>query len=344
MVFHELRGARLAEVPEILKTFQLRTVLVTGAEGFVGRGLTATIVRAGFAVRRAVRSTEAAEGAPAIVTGDIAKFRDWHEITREVDAVVHLAARAHITSAALSGDVSMYRPTNVDATMRLAEAALARGVRRFVFVSSIGVHGNSLSSQPFTEASPPAPIEPYAISKLEAERGLRELLGRSATELVVVRPTLTYGPGVKGNLLRLMRLVASGLPIPLGAFNAPKSFVGLKNLCALLVACIDHPRAAGETFLAAEPKLQSTASMLEMIASFMPSRGRIWRWPVPLVRLASACLGKGGEIAKLAQPLYVNPIKSMTVLNWQPAVSFHEGIADMVDCFARTCLGPDGRS
>jgi nucleoside-diphosphate-sugar epimerase len=308
-----------------------RTVLVTGAEGFVGQGLLGALEKRGFEVRGTARTACVARNVRA--TGDMASFDRWHDLVRGVDAVVHLAGRAHIMSRRVAGGVEAYRPVNVDATLRLAKAAVCERVRRFVFVSSIGVHGNASIDGPLTERNAPAPVEPYAISKLEAEQALTSLLAGSELELVIVRPTLVYGPGAKGNFQRLLKLAASGVPMPFGSLRAPKSFIGRDNLCDLLITCVEHPAAAGQVFLAAEPERQSTARMYEAIARHMPQAGRIWRCPPRLLRLIAAGVGKRPMIDKLSLPLEADPSKSIELLGWRPVRSFESGIAESADWF-----------
>jgi len=195
------------------------------------------------------------------------------------------------------------------------------------------VNGNQTHGAPFTEVMPPAPIDAYAISKWEAELALTRLLAGSGTGLTVVRPPLIYGPGVKGNLLRLMKIVATGLPVPLGSLHAPRNIIGSENLCDLLIACLDHPAAVGEVFLAAEPEPRSTAALLEAIAGRMSLSGRIWRCPLPVLGLAAALAGKRTELAKLSRALEVSPDKAMSVLGWRPVLPFDAGIAATVDWF-----------
>jgi nucleoside-diphosphate-sugar epimerase len=312
----------------------MRTILVTGAEGFLGRGLCARLERE-FRVRRAVRAAPAGAAGDTVVTGDLATFGGWDEVVSGVDTVMHLAGRAHIIARDVPQDLASFTPVNVHATRRLAVAATALGVRRFVFVSSIGVNGNETPAHPFTERDAPAPVEAYAVSKWQAEQELRELFSQRGPELVVVRPPLVYGPGVKGNLWRLLKLISKGWPLPLGALRAPRSFIGRDNLCDLLAACIDHPHAAGELFLAAEPERQSTSSMVEAMAARMPRAGGVWRVPLPLLNAAAALAGRRAELNKLAGSLSVDPGKACDVLGWKPALSFEAGVNQMVDAFVQ---------
>jgi UDP-N-acetyl-alpha-D-quinovosamine dehydrogenase len=311
-------------------------VVVTGADGFVGRRLCLLLERCGHEVRRVVRKQTHSEGPPTIATGDFAHFTDWSEILRGVDAVVHLAARAHVLAkeSRSAGD-GLYQAVNVHATAQLAQAAAKQNVRRFLFVSSIGVNGNETAGRAFTEADAPSPVEPYAVSKWEAEQTLARIHSATRADLVVIRPSLVYGPGVKGNLLRLLRLVALGIPLPFGDLRCPRSFIGVDNLCDLLLSCIVHPRAGGELFLAAEPEFRSVAEFVEAVASGMGYRNQVWRCPPRVLRLVATLLGKGAELTKLQGPLQVDPSKAMTLLNWRPRTTFSDGVAAMVADFAR---------
>jgi nucleoside-diphosphate-sugar epimerase len=312
------------------------TILVTGADGFLGSRLSTVLELRGYAVRRAIRSHGRSPSLGAFVTGDLASFTGWPQLVSGVDTIVHLAARAHVLKRESLAEIAAYRAVNVDATIGLAEAAAGHGVRRFVFVSSIGVNGNETRGRAFTDADVPAPTEPYATSKWEAERALAYRQANSGMELVIVRPPLIYGPGVKGNLLRLLNLLARGLPLPLGALRRPRNFIGRDNLCDFLEACAIHPRAAGEVFLAAEPERRSTAELLNTIATAMGYRNRVWWCPLPLLGLAARAVGKRPELAKLAAALEVDSSKAIRVLGWTPRVRFDEGIAETVAWFMGT--------
>jgi nucleoside-diphosphate-sugar epimerase len=310
-------------------------VVVTGADGFIGTELTASLRAHGHQVRRAVRSPGSDDGDDVHVTGDIAEFGNWPALVQGAYAVVHLAGRAHITDRNEAGTVARFRPTNVDASLRLAEACRLSGVRRMVFVSSIGVNGEG-GVRPYTETDAPAPVEAYAYSKLEAEQGLARVLKDSGTELVIVRPSLVYGPGAKGNVLRLLRLVARGVPLPLGSLRAPRSLIGVRNLCQMLVACVEHPGAAGQLFLAAEPERQSTASLVSALSSRIPGAGKVWKCPVSLLAFASAMVGKSAEFRKIAGSFEVDASKAAHLLDWYPAVTFDAEMDRTVAWFLRS--------
>ena len=248
-----------------------------------------------------------------------------------VTCVLHCAARAHVTRETQGDPLATYRLMNTAATRRLASLAVQAGAKRFLFLSSIGVNGVFTSaSQRFNRCDEPNPLEGYAISKWEAEQALWEISAKSGLEVVVVRPPLVYGPGVKGNLARLLKLARLGLPLPLGAVQNKRSLVGLDNLVDLLIRCVDHPAAAGQTFLVSDGEDLSTPDLLRHMAAAMGRSARLFPVPVSLLRLAGSALGKRGEIDRLVGSLQIDSSHTRQVLGWTPPVSVEEGIRRMV--------------
>jgi nucleoside-diphosphate-sugar epimerase len=254
-----------------------------------------------------------------------------------VDAVVHLAARAHVIREDHSDPEGEYRRANVALTQAVAQAAIAARVRRLVYVSSIGVLGHSSGNRAFGEADAPAPIGPYARSKWDAEQALRELERAHPLQLVVVRPPLVYGPGVKGNFLRLLKLVASGIPLPLGSVRNQRSYVGLDNLCDFLVLCAFHPDAAGRLLLVADGEDIATAELLHVLAAGMGKRSRVFRCPELLLSTAATLLGRQEDWRKLASSLRVDATTARVALGWTPKKSLHAGMMEMVRWFMSEC-------
>ena len=292
-------------------------ILVTGAAGFIGQSLVAHLRRGGRDVLPVTRDM-------------VARMTD-------VDAVVHLAARAHVVADKAADPLEEFRRVNVMETERLADAAVRGGVRRFVLVSSIGVLGNDSDGRAFTAADPPHPSEPYAVSKWEAEQRLLERVAGTAIEAVIVRPPLVYGPGVKGNFLRLLRLVNSGLPLPFAGLEARRSFVGLQNLCGLLEACIDHPAAAGRVLLAADGEDVTLPELLDAIARGLGRPARLFKVPWLLVESFASMAGRREDLARLVGSLRVDASETRQVLGWQPHVRFDAGIRAMAEWYlART--------
>jgi len=288
-------------------------ILVTGAAGFIGQSLVAHLRRGGRDVLPVTRDM-------------VARMTD-------VDAVVHLAARAHVVADKAADPLEEFRRVNVMETERLADAAVRGGVRRFVLVSSIGVLGNDSGGRAFTAGDPPHPSEPYAVSKWEAEQRLLERVAGTAIEAVIVRPPLVYGPGVKGNFLRLLRLVNSGLPLPFAGLEARRSFVGLQNLCGLLEACIDHPAAAGRVLLAADGEDVTLPELLDAIARGLGRPARLFKVPWLLVESFASMAGRREDLARLVGSLRVDASETRQVLGWQPHVRFDAGIREMAEWY-----------
>ncbi len=310
----------------------MRRVLITGADGFVGRELSRSLHEAGASVVAAVRrqGTHAQAGVKTVCVGDLREWRNWDATLANVDAVVHLAARAHVIAETARDPLEAFRETNVKPTMNLFGACQSLGVKRFIFVSTVGVNGVATQGRPFQDGDVPNPTEPYAISKWEAEQTLSALAVRGGTELVIVRPALIYGPSAKGNFLRLMRWVNSGWPLPLGAVTATRSILGLTNFCDLLGKCIDHDAAAGQIFLAADRKPILTRDLIVTIADLMKRRARLVRVaPWILTRLGHLS-GFGAEIDRLTASLEVDSSRTRTLLDWNDDGNFERDMKGMV--------------
>jgi nucleoside-diphosphate-sugar epimerase len=299
--------------------------LITGATGFVGRHAVASFERARISIRPAVRS-DAPPGGVAI--GDLSGQVNWRDALDGVDTVVHLAARVHVMQKMSSAAISQYRAINRDATLALARAAASARVKRLVFVSTIKVTGDR-SDHPVRPEDPPHPRDPYSVSKWEAETGLRAIERETGLEVVIVRPPLVYGPGVGGNLARLLRLVRRGVPLPLGAVRNRRTMIAVRNLADLLVVSAIHPRAAGQLILAGDAESVSTPELLDMLAAGLGVRARIWSMPVGLLRLAGRLAGRREEVARLTDSLEVDITRTRTLLDWRPPVSMHDGIGEM---------------
>jgi len=302
------------------------TIAVTGADGFIGHSACAELERRGHSVRRITRTGGPLTPRDCRIVPDLAAAEGLEALLEGADAVVHLAARAHVVHETEPDPDAAFERSNVVASERLASAAVRAGVRRFVFVSSIGVNGNATRGAPFTEADRPAPVEPYARSKLRAEQSLTtEASG--ALELVVVRPSIVYGAGVKGNFLRLMTMVDSGLPLPLAAVENRRSLIGVDNLAALLALCVEHSAAAGQLFLAAEPGVHSTPGLMRTIAAALQRPARVFHVPVAPMRMVARLGGAAASFDKLCGSLEVSAEKARRVLGWHPDVSFEEEMA-----------------
>ncbi|RPI46279.1 MAG: NAD-dependent epimerase/dehydratase family protein [Betaproteobacteria bacterium] len=310
----------------------VQRVLVTGANGFVGRALCAALTRDGVPVSAAVRSAAAAAGlpCPGIAVGDIGPQTDWSSALAGVDAIAHLAARTHVLRDPAADPLAEYRRTNVDASVCLARQAVAAGVGRIVFLSSIKVNGEFTRGHAFTEQDTPRPEDPYGLSKLEAEQRLAALCTGTQTRLNVLRPPLLYGPGVKGNLLALIRAIERGVPLPLGAIHNRRTLLGIDSLIAAIRLCLEHPRAGDGTFLVGDDRPVSSADIARAIGRALNRRARIVAVPVTLLRWGGALLGRSAAIERLTSSLEVDSSAIRERLGWRPACSFQQGIDAMV--------------
>lgn len=305
------------------------TMLITGASGFVGRALCRQAVQRGLGVHAAGRhAAQAPEGTRTFSTGSIDAKTPWAPALAGAQTVVHLAARVHVMDDATEDPLAAFRQINTAGTLHLALQAAAAGVRRFVFVSSIKVNGESTKAgHPFTVADFPAPRDPYGISKMEAEQGLRQIAMETCMEVVIIRPPLIYGPGVKANFASLMHAVQRGLPLPLASvFNNRRSFVALDNLVDMIITCVEHPAAANQTFLVSDGEDLSTADLLRRLAHAMNRPARLFSVPPSLLQFGASLFGKENMAQRLLDNLQVDIGHTHKTLNWSPPISVDEGL------------------
>lgn len=301
-------------------------IVVTGAGGFIGRRLIEALSRNKVDLVAVSRTS-------GVNVGDIGASTDWSSALSPEATVVHLAARAHVLDKRDAEDLALFRGVNTVGTRRLAIEAARIGVRRLVFVSSIGVLGNNTDHRaPFTIEDLPAPAEPYAQSKAEAEGALWEIAADTGLEVCIIRPPLVYGPGAVGNFRRLMQLARSGIPLPLGSIQNSRSLVALDNLIDLIRVCISDPRAAGETFLVADGVAISTPDLIRGIAGAMGRRVRLVPLPVSVLKLGGRVLGKSAEIDRLLGSLEVDISHTCETLGWSPPIDVQEGLRRAVQC------------
>ena len=324
-------------------------VLMTGANGFLGRNLIRRLDGEGVCLNLIVRGESqkvritkpmsgplnhpASTKAQFYYAVDIGAATEWDDSLKGVDVVVHLAARAHVLHEKNADPLAAYRAVNTDGTLRLASASAAAGVRRFVFISSIGVLGNSDRGAPFSEGDLPRPHSDYAVAKWEAEQGLHALSRDTGMEIVIVRPPLVYGPEVQGNFLRLLSLVYRNWPLPFKDIKNSRSFIGVENLSEFLALCVHTKNAAGETFVLSDGRDFSTAELIIEIAARMNRRARLFPCPDALLRGFARFAGKESVYESLCGSLRVDNKKARSLLGWNPPLSAETGLTRTVEWF-----------
>lgn len=303
-------------------------ILVSGASGFIGKALCAELARQGYTVRAAVRSAaQQVDQVENVSVGDINGDTDWTKALSDMSVVVHLAARAHITKECLVDSMEGFRKINVDGAWNLARQAHEAGVRRFVFISSIKVNGDATElGKPYTPADKPAPAGPYGISKFEAEEALRLLADETGMEVVIIRPPLVYGPGVKANFHSLMHWLHRGVPLPLAGVCNKRSFVSLDNLVDLIITCIDHPAAANQTFLAGDGEDMSTTELLQRMGAVLGRPAKLFYLPAWLLRIGALLLGRAEMLQRLCGSLQADISKANELLGWHPPVRVDDAL------------------
>jgi nucleoside-diphosphate-sugar epimerase len=305
----------------------MRTVLVTGANGFIGAVTCNALRTAGWQVSGTARSVTAEDHLKAI--GDLGAMTaaDWLPLLAGIEVIVHLAGRAHVLKETVADPITEFRRVNTEGTRQLMIAAAQAGVKRFVFVSSIGVNGDISPSIGFTEDSPVNPHKPYAVSKYEAELLLRSIAAQSEMELVIVRPPLVYGAGVKGNFAKLKQLVRKGLPLPVGLANNRRTMVSVDNLANFLVCCAEHSQAAGELFLIGDEQSISTKELVSLLAHSMGKKPMLLPIPPIMAYSGAKLLGKEDLYNQLFGSLVVDASKAKKKLQWQSIVSVKDSLA-----------------
>jgi len=302
-------------------------VLITGANGFVGRALVSALSGAGHTVVPAVRR---ATGLPnQVLVGELGPATDWDGALAGCEAVVHLAARVHVMRDEASDPLAEFRRVNSEGTLKLAREAVKAEVKRFVFISTVKVNGEG-RDEPYRETDVPAPEDAYAVSKWEAEQGLHRIAQETGLEVVILRPPLVYGPGVKANFLRLRHIVQRGWPLPLGAIRNRRSLLYLGNFVDAIRLCVEHPAAAGQTFLLDDGEAVSTPDLVRALATAMGRPARLLAVPVGMLEFVGALLGKRAAVARLAGSLYVDSAAIRSRLGWTPPFSMEAGLAATV--------------
>lgn len=301
--------------------------LVTGASGFVGQSVCAALKAQGHLFVASSRRATSSQDPSYLQIQSLSAETDWSAGFDDVDAVIHLAARTHVMKDTVSDPLAAYRKANVAATVNLARQAVKAGVRRFVYVSSIKVNGESTSPDAaFRDTDMPSPEDEYALSKLEAEQALWEIAGKTGLEVVIVRPPLVYGPGVKANFANLLKIVDSGMPLPFGAIHNDRSLIYVGNLADALIVCATHPAAKGKTYVVSDGEDVSTSQLIASLATALGRPNRNYPVPVSLMRFAARLVGKAGAIDRLTQSLVVDSAGIRRDLDWLPPYNMADGL------------------
>ena len=314
-------------------------ILITGATGFVGHHLLQRLLTDAHhtpitAVRR---SSNLPKGTQTVTIGDLLPNTDWSKALSGVDTVIHLAARVHIMQDTTTDPLTAFRITNTAGTLNLAHQAVATGVSRFIFLSSIKVNGEHTElGKPFTaDDEGYIPTDPYGISKYEAEQGLRELALRTGMEVVIIRPPLVYGPGVKANFLSMMRWLHKSIPLPLGSIHNQRSLVALPNLIDLITICINHPAAANQTFIVSDSEDLSTTELIQRLGSALNNPARLLPVPQQLLETTLTIVGKRAIAQRLCGNLQVDISKTRELLDWDPPVTVDEALYQTVQAYLK---------
>lgn len=312
----------------------MKKICITGANGFIGRTLCKSLKALDNHIRGFVRVMDLDNNSSEIEhisVGDISSKTKWKDYLNGFDYIIHCAGLTNNMNNIK--DINVYNLVNTDGTKRLAEQAVEAGIKRLVFLSSVKVNGEStyqITNQKFSHKDKSNPKDSYARSKLEAEKALWEISSRTGLEVVVVRLPLVYGNGVKGNLMKLIKLIRSGIPLPLSLVKNQRSMIGLDNLVDLLIRCIDHSEASGKTLLASDGEDLSTPELIKFIASSMGRKSNLFPLPIFMLKFLGSVFGKSEEIRRLVGSLRIDNSYTKQILNWDPPLSVEEGIRRMV--------------
>ena len=318
---------------------ETKKVLVTGAGGFIGSALCVKMLAGGWQVRGTFKSksdiSRLPDGVETFSIGSIDSDTNWDYALAGIDTVVHLAARVHVMDDRSSDPLNEFRKVNVEGTKCLAISASKAGIKRFVYISSIKVNGEGRDG-PYREDEEPAPQDSYGLSKWEAEQELHKISDKTGMETVILRPPLVYGPGVKANFLRLFKIVERGIPLPLSSIKNQRSFIYLGNLIDAIVTCINHPEAAGHTFLLGDKENISTPGLIRKIAQALKKPARLFTIPPYSIRLAGTFIGKSAAIDRLFGSLTIDSTKIRKELGWKPPYTMEYGLKETAKWYKKT--------
>jgi nucleoside-diphosphate-sugar epimerase len=312
-------------------------VLVTGSSGFVGSAILARLLEMEKHQLRTVgrsNSKNPSGDLDHVVIQDFSTDTELANAVKDVDVIIHAAARVHVLQESSTSPLADYRAVNVKGSMNLAQLGVEAGVRRLIFISSIKVNGESTEAgKPYTAEDVPAPIDAYGVSKYEAELGLMQIAEKSGLEVVIIRPVIVYGAGVKANFLSMMNWLNKGIPLPFGSVHNKRSFLALDNLVDLVVTCIDHPGASNETFLVSDGEDLSTTELLGRMARALGKPSRLLPVPIGLLQTGARLLGKSDIAQRILGSLQVDISKTKKVLGWMPPVGVNEAMRSTVKDF-----------
>jgi nucleoside-diphosphate-sugar epimerase len=303
------------------------SVLITGATGFVGGALCDLLTQQGHALKGALRMPTKLFPYPSIAVGHIGPATDWRDALAGCDAVVHLAAHVHVMRST-SESSGVYRAVNVEGTRNLARQAARSGVRRFVFMSSVKVHGEATVGRALVEGDPPMPVDDYGRSKIEAEKRLTTIAAETGMEVAIVRPPLVYGPGVKANFRSLLRAVDAGIPLPFSSVHNKRSLIYLGNLAHAIAMCLTHRAAANRPFFVSDGQDVSTPQLIDEVAAALGKKARLFPFPPAGLRAAGALVGRAEMISRLTSSLQVDISSIRSTLGWEPPFTLSQGLAE----------------
>jgi nucleoside-diphosphate-sugar epimerase len=319
-----------------METFLSRKVFITGASGFIGSALITRLLQEDVRLAAAVLDGEDAGHLPVeverVIVQPLSESSDYSTALQHVDTVIHLAARVHIMQDTASDPLQEFRGVNLHGTERLARQAAQAGVKRFVFISTVKVHGEETVT-PYREDAQLAPLDPYGTSKAEAESALWRITTETGLEVVVVRPPLVYGPGVKANFRQLMSVVNRGVPLPFASIRNKRSLIYVGNLADALACCAIHPAAAGQTYLVSDGEDVSTPELIRLMAAALGRTARLFPFPMGLMRIAGVGVGKSSAVERLVGSLQVDSSKIRRELGWKPPFTMEHGLAETAAWF-----------
>ena len=309
-------------------------ILVTGSSGFVGKPLCKTLIAKGYQVRQITRNKALANGNDVVFIDSIGSQTDWTEALKGVDTVIHLAARAHMMNETSQNPIEVYREINTFGTTKLAQDALKQGIKRFIYISTIKVNGES-TIVPFRESSTPNPTDPYGISKFEAEKLLKDLCKNTPMNLVILRPPLIYGPAAKGNVQRIISLIQKGIPLPFGCINNKRTMLYLNNLIDLLLHILGYQEKINDTFLVSDRESLSTKELVQELAAVLNPKQIIAPVPICILKALGRILGRSDEIQRLTENLEVDTTYLTQKLGWKPPYSPQQGLRETAEWYQK---------